>query len=168
MSGLVRTALARAVRRPCKIHGHAIRRGVVIQAPGPDSSPIIEQNAGGTFSASSSIPSNTSSPSSSSSSSSSQHPYASIEGVFEKNGESSTVGDNLPAAPEVPLPLAQHPFDTHAFVTYLEKSELSPKAARALMESTRQMIVDRSGKTKDKMLHKEDMENVSLTLSNYC
>ncbi|RKI36578.1 DUF1640 domain-containing protein, partial [Corallococcus sp. AB049A] len=140
------------------------RRGVVIHAPGPDSSPIIEQNAGGSYSAASSGPSasssNSSSINASPSSSSSQHPYASLEGVFEKNGESSGMTETLPVAPEVPVPLAQHPFDTHAFVTYLEKSELSPKAARALMESTRQMIVDRSGKTKERMLHKEDMENV--------
>jgi hypothetical protein len=157
MSGLVRTAFARATRRPCRVHGVATQRPFVIHAPGVDSSPIIEQNAGGSYSASQTTPS--------SPPTSSGHPYAALEGGFENNGESSDAGQETlpspPAVPAAPRPLAQHPFDTHAFVNYLEKSELSPKAARALMESTRQMIVTRCGQTKNEMLHKEDMENVS-------
>jgi hypothetical protein len=62
----------------------------------------------------------------------------------------------------------QHPFDTHAFVSYLEKSDLSCGTAETLMEAVREMIVRRGERTRDNMVGKEDMENVCGGLQMGC
>jgi hypothetical protein len=62
-------------------------------------------------------------------------------------------------------PHLQHPFDTHAFVSYLEKNGLSSGSAETLMQAVRKIIVRRSEQTRDDMLGKEDMENVSAESS---
>ncbi|WVF68257.1 hypothetical protein IAT40_003022 [Kwoniella sp. CBS 6097] len=72
---------------------------------------------------------------------------------------------SLPAPPEgtptfIPRHL-QHPFDTHAFVSYLEKSELSRGTSRALMEAVREMIIKRGKQTRHDMVGKEDAENAA-------
>ncbi|GFZ49637.1 hypothetical protein JCM24511_07038 [Saitozyma sp. JCM 24511] len=75
------------------------------------------------------------------------------------------VVSNLPQPPEtVPVktpPHLQHPFDTHAFVSYLEKNGLSSGSAETLMQAVRKIIVRRSEQTRDDMLGKEDMENAA-------
>ncbi|WVR08019.1 hypothetical protein IAU60_005063 [Kwoniella sp. DSM 27419] len=72
---------------------------------------------------------------------------------------------SLPAPPEgsstyLPRHL-QHPFDTHAFVNYLEKSEISRGSSRALMEAVRDMITKRGTQTRRTMVGKEDAENAA-------
>ncbi|WWC92812.1 uncharacterized protein L201_007771 [Kwoniella dendrophila CBS 6074] len=72
---------------------------------------------------------------------------------------------SLPAPPEgssafTPRHL-QHPFDTHAFVSYLEKNEISRGSARALMEAVREMIIKRGTQTGENMVGKEDAENAA-------
>jgi hypothetical protein len=104
--------------------------------------------------------------------SSSQHPFSNITPDPEPSSSSTA---NIPArASTLPQPpqlseakwtRVQHPFDTHAFVTYLEKAGLSTGSSTALMEAVRKMIVRRSDRTRESMMAKEDMENVSdLTL----
>ncbi|KAK4684488.1 hypothetical protein P7C73_g5686, partial [Tremellales sp. Uapishka_1] len=88
--------------------------------------------------------------------SSSQHPFASVNPA----PSSSTT---LPPPPET-LPIGTpphhlHPFDTHAFVTYLEKAEISYGTSRALMEGVREIIVNRGERTRKEMVGREDMEN---------
>lgn len=72
---------------------------------------------------------------------------------------------SLPAPPQPsPLPLPphlQHPFDTHAFVSYLEKSELERPTSLALMTAVKELIIQRKHQAIRNMLGKEDMENVS-------
>ncbi|KAK8845636.1 hypothetical protein IAR55_006352 [Kwoniella newhampshirensis] len=72
---------------------------------------------------------------------------------------------NLPAPPESPSNFIprhlQHPFDTHAFVSYLERNDISRGQARALMEGVREMIVKRGTRTRDTMVGKEEMENAA-------
>nr|XP_018260295.1 mitochondrial protein [Kwoniella dejecticola CBS 10117]OBR82453.1 mitochondrial protein [Kwoniella dejecticola CBS 10117] len=72
---------------------------------------------------------------------------------------------SLPAPPEgssafTPRHL-QHPFDTHAFVSYLEKNEISRNSARALMEAVRELIIKRGTRTGKDMVGKEDAENAA-------
>ncbi|WVW86916.1 hypothetical protein I302_108971 [Kwoniella bestiolae CBS 10118] len=82
---------------------------------------------------------------------------------------SSTTGlanaTSLPAPPEGSTPFTsrhlQHPFDTHAFVSYLEKNEISRDSARALMEAVREMIKKRGTQTGENMVGKEDAENAA-------
>ncbi|WVQ95808.1 hypothetical protein IAU59_002907 [Kwoniella sp. CBS 9459] len=95
-------------------------------------------------------------PSSSSSSTSSAHVSANT---------SLANASSLPAPPEgtptfIPRHL-QHPFDTHAFVSYLEKSDLSRGTSRALMEAVREMIIKRGTQTRHDMVGKEDAENAA-------
>ena len=66
-----------------------------------------------------------------------------------------------PPSTTTPLPHLQHPFDTHAFVNYLEKSEVKQGTAVVLMESVRDLIIQRKTMALKRMLDKEDMENVS-------
>ncbi|KAK6908706.1 mitochondrial protein [Kwoniella mangroviensis CBS 8886] len=82
---------------------------------------------------------------------------------------SSTTGlanaTSLPAPPEGSTPFTsrhlQHPFDTHAFVSYLEKNDISRDSARALMEAVREMIKKRGTQTGENMVGKEDAENAA-------
>jgi hypothetical protein len=70
---------------------------------------------------------------------------------------------NLPQPPPSPppaIPYYQHPFDTHAFVTYLEKSEVEKGTAVVLMESVRELIIWRKTRALERLLDKEDQENV--------
>lgn len=99
--------------------------------------------------------------------SSSQHPFSSIPP--DPEASSSTLPARLPNSSGLPQPpetseakwtRVQHPFDTHAFVSYLEKAGLKSGTSTALMEATRMMIVKRSDKTRESMMAKEDMENV--------
>lgn len=100
-----------------------------------------------------------------------QHPYAAIEPptpqkqTEETSPTTATVpATSLPAPPaSVPFrPLyLQHPFDTHAFVAYLEKHDVSLGTARVLMEAVRRFIVRRGEVARDCMLGKEDMENAA-------
>jgi hypothetical protein len=66
-----------------------------------------------------------------------------------------------PILSEVQWTRFQHPFDTHAFVNYLEKAGINTGTSTTLMEAVRKMIVNRSDKTRESMMAKEDMENVS-------
>ncbi|WVQ79174.1 hypothetical protein IAT38_001270 [Cryptococcus sp. DSM 104549] len=89
-------------------------------------------------------------------SSSPNHTHDSTTGI--------TTSTSLPMPPERPSFTPrhlQHPFDTHAFVSYLEKNGLSRGTARALMESVRDMIIKRGTRTGDTMVGKEEMENAA-------
>lgn len=57
----------------------------------------------------------------------------------------------------------RHPFNSHQFVSSLEKSSVEPESAKALMEGVRDLIVQRTDKAIFKMLSREEMENVSVT-----
>lgn len=109
--------------------------------------------------------------------SSSQHPFAASDQYVSSSSSSSASSSSssapseatvtsLPPPPQSPRPPPpphlRHPFDTHAFVSYLEKHDIEPNRARTLMEATRQLIVHRSDQARMEMLGKEDMENVSL------
>lgn len=178
-------ALRRSLRhvpqytRTLPIPVHAMRR-MTIQAGAP---PIPDD------------PSSSASASSSSSSSStnfelvsgsSQHPFASIvdtpasssASADSADGSSSNRTDplpdstdvvtNLPQPPPSPppaIPYYQHPFDTHAFVTYLEKSEVEKGTAVVLMESVRELIIWRKTRALERLLDKEDQENVRVPLT---
>jgi hypothetical protein len=52
------------------------------------------------------------------------------------------------------------PFDTHAFLSVLEKTFPTP-TARSLMRATRALLVDRIGKVKRDGLTYKDLDNVS-------
>ncbi|OCF33549.1 mitochondrial protein [Kwoniella heveanensis CBS 569] len=138
-------------------------RSINIQAPGA-SSPDSERREASLFEPSTppiiSTPppqyDNNSDPSSSSGSSSSSTVSANT---------SLANASSLPAPPEgtptfIPRHL-QHPFDTHAFVSYLEKSNLSRGTSRALMEAVREMIIKRGTQTRNDMVGKEDAENAA-------
>lgn len=102
--------------------------------------------------------------------SSSQHPFSSIDPDLNSQANDMS-GTNVPARSSTlpPPPILsevqwtrfQHPFDTHAFVNYLEKAGINTGTSTTLMEAVRKMIVTRSDKTRESMMAKEDMENVS-------
>ena len=98
----------------------------------------------------------------------SQHPFAGrqISPLSSDPSSSRSVVTTLPFPPEkvASAPHIQHPFDTHAFVSYLEKADLGRETSRTLMESVRLLITKRGDKTRDDMVGKEDMENVSSSL----
>ncbi|RXK37730.1 hypothetical protein M231_04979 [Tremella mesenterica] len=84
--------------------------------------------------------------------------------VTDQKKSDQVVISTLPPLPDLPPPpptRTQHPFDTHAFVTYLEKSQLEPGVARTLMQAVRELIVRRGDRTRESMLGREDMENVA-------
>jgi hypothetical protein len=100
--------------------------------------------------------------------SSSQHPFSNIP-LDEPSSSTSVIAPRPPSStlPQPELSASkwtrvQHPFDTHAFVSYLEKAGLETGTSTALMEAVRKMIVKRSDKTRESMMAKEDMENVSI------
>lgn len=113
-----------------------------------------------------------------SSSSNSQHPYASFKAIPLSDGSASvdtdasssglattntitTSSSTAPDPPRIPhRPARQHPFDTHAFVLHMERSDFSPGASRGLMGATKQMINARTEEAMRTLLHKEDVENV--------
>jgi len=111
-------------------------------------------------------------------SSSSGHPYASLlngqaiplpdrssstsdeeDGTLTSLASATTATSSTPQTPHRPLP--QHPFDTHAFVLHMEKSDFSPGVSRTLMETTKQLVNDRSEEARRNLLHKEDVENAA-------
>jgi len=109
-------------------------------------------------------------PSPSNFASSSQHPFSTIPQDPEPSSSTSvlparTQASALPQPPsELKWTRVQHPFDTHAFVNYLEKAGLKTGTSTALMEAVRTMIVRRSDQTRESMMAKEDTENVSFCL----
>lgn len=137
-------------------------RRITIQASPPSSSDTPSDREATNFEIVDDAPST----SSSSFASSSQHPFSSIE-----IDPVDMSGTNVPARSSTlpPPPILserqwtrfQHPFDTHAFVNYLEKAGMNTGTSTALMEAVRKMIVTRSDKTRESMMAKEDMENVS-------
>jgi hypothetical protein len=46
----------------------------------------------------------------------------------------------------------------------MEKSEFSPGVSRTLMSATKQLVNDRTEEARKSLLHKEDVENVGVTL----
>lgn len=107
------------------------------------------------------------------SSSTSQHPFSEVLSNSGDPSSSSTVvttsnphsrSSHLPPPPDdidpIPPTHFQHPFDTHAFVSYLEKSGLNSGSAVTLMHAVRELIVRRGEITKMNLVGKEDMENV--------
>ena len=103
----------------------------------------------------------------------SQHPFASQSNDPSSSfswsnpdepSSSTSVVTSLPSPPPpIPVPTPphlQHPFDTHAFVTYLEKSGLTRGTSITLMEAVKGLIVKRTDKARDEMVEKENMENV--------
>lgn len=97
-----------------------------------------------------------------------QPPLASGSGIHSDPTSSNlSAATSLPAPPERPnfTPrYLQHPFDTHAFVSYLEKNGLDRETSRALMESVKDMIITRGKRTRDTMVGKEEAENVSACI----
>ena len=79
---------------------------------------------------------------------------------------STSIATSLPSPPELVFPprTSQHPFDTHAFFSYLEKAKVKPGVSKSLMEAVKEMILQRGDWTRREMVGKEDMENVSFTL----
>ncbi|KAL7420286.1 hypothetical protein Q5752_005255 [Cryptotrichosporon argae] len=101
--------------------------------------------------------------SSSSSSSASAGPFASTSGSSSSSSAPSftpTVHPtSLPTPPEAShVQPFKHPFDTHAFVTHLEDAGLAG-TSRTLMEATREVIVRRAERARERMISKEDMDN---------
>lgn len=147
-------------RRPVRVRDNVLPswlyRPLTIQAPGPISA---NDNFGPAE-----LHIENQDISASPSSSGSQHPFAERDGSNESSS-SRSVATTLPSPPEkvslAPPPHLQHPFDTHAFVSYLEKADLTPTTSRTLMEAVKLLIVRRGEKVRDEMVGKEDMENVS-------
>lgn len=159
-------------RAPC-----SCTRSITIQASPPSSNPETSDDRRDTpnFEIVDDAPAT--SGSSFASSSSSQHPFSAIE--TEANPHPPNEGDGagpsflparIPGSPstlpqppelsEVQWNRVQHPFDTHAFVNYLEKAGLNSGTSTTLMEAVRRIIVLRTDRTRDIMMAKEDMENV--------
>jgi hypothetical protein len=90
--------------------------------------------------------------------SSSPHPAATPPPVEETEPEPAP-------SPLTASPRSRHPFDTYAFVSRLEKSDIDSGSARALMEGVRRLIVSRSDEARGTMLSTEEMDNVSHILS---
>ena len=113
----------------------------------------------------------------SSSTSRSQHPFAEAAHEYDQDAapyeppdpgmgfitHAVPPSDSLPSPPTGPLHTPntgpQHPFDTHAFVNYLESHGLDLDTSQTVMEGTRSMIIERSARTREKMLAKEELEN---------
>lgn len=112
------------------------------------------------------------------SSSRSQHPFAEAADAYDQDAApyeppqdaepgkgfiTTARSDFLPSPPTGPVFTPntgpQHPFDTHAFVNYLESHGLDLDSSQTLMEATRSMIVERSAQTRERMLANEEMEN---------
>ncbi|WVN86831.1 uncharacterized protein L203_102004 [Cryptococcus depauperatus CBS 7841] len=90
------------------------------------------------------------------------HPPSSYIPNHQDTGLATTT--SLPAPPEAPSFTPRHlrhPFDTHAFVSYLEKNALYRPSAIALMEGVKEMIIERGKTTRDTMVGKEEMENTA-------
>jgi len=144
-----------------------LRRNITIQAAAPDgdsdaSSTNFELVSGRSSHPFASNFSESNGSSSSSAQSSSSSSDAGNPSTVEP--EVMPVVTSLPQPPPsttTPLPHLQHPFDTHAFVNYLEKSEVKQGTAVVLMESVRDLIIQRKTMALKRMLDKEDMENVS-------
>ncbi|KAL1411108.1 hypothetical protein Q8F55_002058 [Vanrija albida] len=66
---------------------------------------------------------------------------------------------SLPTPSGVTTRRARHPFDTHAFVSALERATVSPESAKALMEGARQLITRRADRATGNMLSKEELDN---------
>ncbi|WWC73684.1 uncharacterized protein I206_107656 [Kwoniella pini CBS 10737] len=121
-------------------------RCITIQAPSPNNNP--DRRGNGAFQISHPpVVAQAASPSSNSNSQPDEPSTSASAGLANAT--------SLPAPPEgssgfTPRHL-QHPFDTHAFVSYLEKNEISRSSARALMEAVRDMIIKRGTQTGDNM-----------------
>ncbi|WWD22587.1 hypothetical protein CI109_107080 [Kwoniella shandongensis] len=143
-------------------------RPITIQAPGPESQSDRRDPAN--YEVVDSTPNAEAGPSSAfasafAASSGSSPPLATSGGLDPSSSTGIATSTNLPAPPEsmstfIPRHL-QHPFDTHAFVSYLERNDTSRGQARALMEGVREMIVKRGTGTRDTMVGKEEMENAA-------
>ncbi|WVQ75058.1 hypothetical protein IAR50_004667 [Cryptococcus sp. DSM 104548] len=93
-----------------------------------------------------------------------QAPSDSSDQLHYQDSPGLVASTSLPAPPESPRFTPrhlQHPFDTHAFVSYLEKNGLDRPTARALMESVKDMIIKRGKVTRDTMVGKEEQENAA-------
>lgn len=156
-----RSIRSRPIQIPLSSLPTRLCRPITVQVPGPNSS--SDHNGAVDFDVG-----NTSI--STSPASSSQHPFAEQNPSSTSSDPSSSksVITTLPSPPEkvfsTPPPHMQHPFDTHAFVSYLEKADLNPVTSRTMMEAVRLLIVRRGEKTREDMVGKEDMENVSTHL----
>lgn len=68
----------------------------------------------------------------------------------------------------------QHPFDSHKFVSALEKASLDSNTSKALMEGVRGLMVSRKDQAMGKMLVREEADNVGsctcawLTAGSIC
>ena len=146
----------------------ALFRNITIQASAPDPDSDSTSTNFELVSGHSSHPfASNYSDASSASSSTAQSSGSSSDGGSASTGtpEVIPVVTNLPQPPSSPptvMPHLQHPFDTHAFVTYLEKSEVKQGTAVVLMESVRDLIIQRKTMALKRMLDKEEMENVSM------
>lgn len=152
----------RPLRLPISILPPRLVRPIKVQGPGQNSS----SDQSGPTDFDNIEPNISASPTASSS----QHPFAGHLNSASQSEPSSSksVVTTLPSPPEkvfsVLPPHLQHPFDTHAFVSYLEKADLEPATARSLMEAVKLLITRRGEKTRDDMVGKEDQENVRAGL----
>lgn len=80
----------------------------------------------------------------------------------EEDGESTAVARvPLPTPSIVPVRRLRQPFDTHAFVSRLEDATLSPETSKALMETVRGLLLQRTDRAASNMLSREELDNVS-------
>ncbi|TXT13682.1 hypothetical protein VHUM_01049 [Vanrija humicola] len=66
---------------------------------------------------------------------------------------------SLPTPSGVTTRRARHPFDTHAFVSALERANIDSESAKALMEAARGLITRRADRATGNMLSKEELDN---------
>lgn len=67
---------------------------------------------------------------------------------------------SLPTPSGVTTRRTRHPFDTHAFVSSLERASVDSESAKALMEAARGLITRRADRATGSMLSKEELDNV--------
>ncbi|WOO81419.1 putative protein [Vanrija pseudolonga] len=66
---------------------------------------------------------------------------------------------SLPTPSGVTTRRTRHPFDTHAFVSSLERANVDSESAKALMEAARGLITRRADRATGNMLSKEELDN---------
>ncbi len=82
---------------------------------------------------------------------------------FSSSSPPALVDPSTVKAPPHTTTYQRTPFDTHAFLSVLEKTFPTP-TARSLMRATRALLVDRIGKVKRDGLTYKDLDNVSAAL----
>lgn len=73
---------------------------------------------------------------------------------------------DLPPLHSHHIPLSRVPFSTHRFVRDLEHAEVPRQLATDLMKATRDLLLREEERAQQELLNRQDMENVSLSVTD--